>query len=132
MFDGEIGLIMTRLAEVKAHGVDVEIDDFGTGHASLFSFRKLAPDRIKIARELVADVVTSANTRQMVHGICHLAKALGTETVAEGVETELMQDTLRLLGCNYLQGFGLSKPKSFDTLLEELSQNRQAVERSVA
>ncbi len=131
-FDGEIGLIMTRLAEVKAHGVDVEIDDFGTGHASLFSFRKLAPDRIKIARELVADVVTSANTRQMVHGICHLAKALGTETVAEGVETELMQDTLRLLGCNYLQGFGLSKPKSFDTLLEELSQNRQAVERSVA
>ncbi|MEO1189351.1 MAG: EAL domain-containing protein, partial [Pseudomonadota bacterium] len=119
-FERHMEHMTKRVAEFAAKGLDFEIDDFGTGHASIYCFKKLRPSRIKIARELVLDVETAQDTRQMIQTICTLAKSFGASIVAEGVENEDMAATLSLLGCDYLQGFGLSRPKNFDQTLKQL------------
>lgn len=119
-FESHIEFVTDRVAEFAAMGFDIEIDDFGTGHASLYSFKKLRPSRIKIARELVLDVQAAEETRQMVQTICTLAKSFGARTVAEGVEDEDMATALTSLGCDYLQGFGLSRPQSYEDTLQLL------------
>lgn len=119
-FERHMEHITKRVADLTSKGLDIEIDDFGTGHASLYSFKKLRPSRIKIARELVLDVEAAQDTRQMIQTICTLAKSFNAQIVAEGVENEDMATTLTLLGCDYLQGFGLSRPKSYEDTLQQL------------
>ncbi|MEP1145027.1 MAG: EAL domain-containing protein [Henriciella sp.] len=119
-FERHMEHITKRVAEFTLKGLDIEIDDFGTGHASLYSFKKLRPSRVKIARELVLDVEADQDTRQMVQTICALAKSFNAMIVAEGVENEDMATALTLLGCDYLQGFGLSLPKSYEETLQQL------------
>ena len=119
-FERHMEHITKRVADFTLKGLDIEIDDFGTGHASLYSFKKLRPSRIKIARELVMDVEAAEDTRQMVQTICTLAKSFGASIVAEGVEDENMAAALTTLGCDYLQGFGLSRPGSYEHTLEQL------------
>jgi|GEM_PF-6253340 len=125
-FERHIEHITKRVADFASKGLEIEIDDFGTGHASLYSFKKLRPSRVKIARELVSDVETAEETRQMIKTICTLAKSFGATTVAEGVEDEIMATTLTLLGCDYLQGFGLSRPKNYEKTLTELTAIQSA------
>ncbi|NQY98085.1 MAG: EAL domain-containing protein [Henriciella sp.] len=129
-FERHMEHMTKRVAEFASKGLEVEIDDFGTGHASIYCFKKLRPSRIKIARELVLDVETAQDTRQMIQTICTLAKSFGAGIVAEGVENEDMASTLSLLGCDYLQGFGLSRPKSFEETLKQL-QTLESAKASV-
>ena len=130
-FERHMEHMTKRVAEFAEKGLEVEIDDFGTGHASIYCFKKLRPSRIKIARELVVDVETAEDTRQMIQTICTLAKSFGAGIVAEGVENEDMASTLSLLGCDYLQGFGLSRPKSFEETLQQL-RTLESAKTSVA
>ena len=67
----------------------------------------------------------------MIQTICTLAKSFGAGIVAEGVENEDMASTLSLLGCDYLQGFGLSRPKSFEETLQQL-RTLESAKTSVA
>ncbi|WP_183802899.1 GGDEF domain-containing phosphodiesterase [Rhizobium sp. BK316] len=97
---------------IKQMGIDIEIDDFGSGHASLIGLVRLKPKRLKIDRQLVTDVVESAEQRRVVGSIVEIAKALGVEVIAEGVETEAHAVTLSWLGCDSLQGFALGYPSS--------------------
>ncbi|MBB3654916.1 diguanylate cyclase (GGDEF)-like protein [Rhizobium sp. BK650] len=97
---------------IKQMGIDIEIDDFGSGHASLIGLVRLKPKRLKIDRQLVADVVESAEQRRVVGSIVEIAKALDVEVIAEGVETEAHAVTLSRLGCDSLQGFALGYPSS--------------------
>jgi hypothetical protein len=76
-----------NLERIKALGIDIEIDDFGTGHTSIVSLLKLKPKRLKIDRQLVQPIVTSPQERALVSSIIDIARSLGVETVAEGVET---------------------------------------------
>ena len=119
-FERHIEHITKRVAQFEAKGISIEIDDFGTGHASLYSFKRLRPAKIKIARELILDVETAQDTRKMVQTICTLAKSFDSKIVAEGVENEDMATALTLLGCDYLQGFGLCRPKSFEDTFKQL------------
>lgn len=119
-FERHMEQIHSRISAFRDIGLEIEIDDFGTGHASLYSFKTLRPSRVKIARELVIDVETAQDTQQMVETIATLAKSFGAAVVAEGVENEDMAKALTLLGCDYLQGFGLSRPKSYDQTLQQL------------
>ena len=123
-FERHMEHITKRVADFTLKGLDIEIDDFGTGHASLYSFKKLRPSRIKIARELVMDVEAAEDTRQMVQTICTLAKSFGASIVAEGVEDENMAAALTTLGCDYLQGFGLSRPCGYEQTLAQLQSER--------
>ncbi len=97
---------------IKQMGIDIEIDDFGSGHASLIGLVRLKPKRLKIDRQLVTDVVESAEQRRVVGSIVEIAKALDVEVIAEGVETEAHAVTLSRLGCDSLQGFALGYPSS--------------------
>jgi EAL domain-containing protein (putative c-di-GMP-specific phosphodiesterase class I) len=107
-----------NLERIKALGIDIEIDDFGTGHTSIVSLLKLKPKRLKIDRQLVQPIITSPQERALVSSIIEIARSLGVETVAEGVETLAHASLLHDLGCDLLQGYAFSRPLSFDDFTE--------------
>ncbi|MCJ9752799.1 EAL domain-containing protein [Neorhizobium sp. BETTINA12A] len=102
--------ILKNLARIKKLGIDIEIDDFGTGHASIISLLRLNPRALKIDRELVRLVSQSQKQRKMVGSIIEIGKSLNIEVVAEGVETTEQIRILRDLGCDVLQGYALARP----------------------
>jgi diguanylate cyclase (GGDEF)-like protein len=93
-------------------GVHVSIDDFGTGHSSLATLRRLPAQELKIDRAFVADMATDADARAIVAAVLTMARALGLRVVAEGVETPAQRDLLVQMGCDELQGYLFAKPMS--------------------
>ncbi len=111
--------VMTaNIERIKSLGIDIEIDDFGTGYTSIVSLLKLKPKRLKIDRQLVSPILESREERSMVKSIIEIGRSLNIETVAEGVETPEHGEMLKLLGCNYLQGFALGRPMPASALVE--------------
>lgn len=108
------------LAAISLAGVDIEVDDFGTGHASLTSILELAPKRIKIARELISPLTVNSKHFELVKSVIAIARTLNVGVLAEGVETVEHVDALQLLGCNEMQGFLFSKPLSSEELVAKL------------
>ncbi len=93
------------LDELRERGVEIEIDDFGSGRASITTLLKIKPKRIKIDQQLVG-VVESDVPREspILRAIGQMARSLGIHMTAEGVETELQARALRRVGCDVLQG----------------------------
>lgn len=106
--------VMKNLDHLRRMGIHIEIDDFGTGHASIVSLLRLNPDALKIDRQLVSDLPRSAEQRKLVGAIIDIGHSLNIAVVAEGVETREHIAVLRELGCDRLQGHGLSKAMDFD------------------
>ena len=102
--------VLENLAEMRKLGIDIEIDDFGTGHASIVSLMKLSPRRLKIDRQLVKPVSRSPGQRKLVGTIVEIGRSLNIEVVAEGVETPSHVAIMRDLGCDILQGYALARP----------------------
>ncbi|MBX5241373.1 bifunctional diguanylate cyclase/phosphodiesterase [Rhizobium sp. NLR22b] len=102
--------LLDHIDDIKQLGIDIEIDDFGSGHASLIGLVKLRPKRLKIDRQLVAEVVSSDEQRRVVGSIVEIAKALDVEVIAEGIETEAHAAVLAQLGCDGLQGYAFGYP----------------------
>ncbi|HTO30493.1 MAG TPA: cyclic diguanylate phosphodiesterase, partial [Pararhizobium sp.] len=98
------------LADLKALGIEIEIDDFGTGHASIIGLMKLNPSRLKIDRALIKPITESPEQRKLVGSIIDIGHSLNIDVVAEGVETRLHADMLRDLGCDILQGYAFARP----------------------
>ncbi|KQS98215.1 MULTISPECIES: bifunctional diguanylate cyclase/phosphodiesterase [unclassified Rhizobium] len=98
------------LSDLKALGIDIEIDDFGTGHASIIGLMKLSPSRLKIDRALVKPITDTAEQRRLVGSIIDIGHSLNIEVVAEGVETREHAAILRDLGCDTLQGYAFARP----------------------
>jgi diguanylate cyclase (GGDEF)-like protein/PAS domain S-box-containing protein len=103
---------------LKALGVDIEIDDFGTGHASIVSLLELGPKRLKIDRKLVAPLEASSSQRRLVASIIEIGKSQNIEILAEGVETQAHVDILRTLGCHALQGYAFARPMPAGDFIE--------------
>jgi diguanylate cyclase (GGDEF)-like protein len=97
---------------LRAAGVHVSIDDFGTGHSSLAALRQLPAAELKIDRAFVTDLETSADARSIAMAIVKMAHTLDLRVVAEGVETEAQRDALVQMGCDELQGYLFAKPMS--------------------
>ncbi|MCO4847359.1 MAG: EAL domain-containing protein [Yoonia sp.] len=113
--------VVNNLKMLRASGIDIEIDDFGSGHASIVGFLKIAPKRLKIDRALVTPIVKSKAQRKIVAAIVEIAKLSGAEVIAEGIETEAHAKIATAIGCDILQGYGLARPMSqaaFCELLE--------------
>lgn len=117
-------VVLANLARIKALGIDIEIDDFGTGHTSIVSLLKVKPKRLKIDRQLVAPILNSHNEQALVRSIIEIGRSLGIETVAEGVETMEHAEMLGLLGCDLLQGYAFAKPLSHDAFLAFATEMR--------
>jgi diguanylate cyclase (GGDEF)-like protein/PAS domain S-box-containing protein len=110
--------------EIKALGINIELDDFGTGHASVISLLELSPRRLKIDRRLVQPLLESAAQQSLVRSIIDIGKVQGIETVAEGVETLAHAELLRRFGCHVLQGYAFAKPMAGEEFLA-FAKNRE-------
>jgi diguanylate cyclase (GGDEF)-like protein len=102
------------LHELRAMGVTIAIDDFGTGFSSLSQLQQLPVDEIKIDRSFVMRMETDRDDAVLVRSIIDLGRNLGLRVTAEGVETASTQHTLRELGCDFAQGFHISRPVPAD------------------
>ncbi|MCO6187353.1 EAL domain-containing protein [Rhizobium sp. L1K21] len=111
-FEGDDEELVKQTDRLRDMGIDIEIDDFGTGHASILTLLKLMPRRLKIDRELVFPIVESSNQRALVRSIIDIGRARGIEIIAEGVETMQHAVILRDLGCHSLQGYAFAHPMS--------------------
>jgi EAL domain-containing protein (putative c-di-GMP-specific phosphodiesterase class I) len=100
-------------------GVTLALDDFGTGYSSLSCLEAFPVNYLKIDRSFVIAMEARESTWTIVQMIIRLAKRLGIETVAEGVETELQFETLKAMGCSEIQGFYISKPLPLAHILEQ-------------
>jgi diguanylate cyclase (GGDEF)-like protein len=95
-------------------GCVIDLDDFGTGHASISSIRRFAVARIKIDRSFVLKVDRDPEQQRIVNAILTMADRLDLDTLAEGVETLGEHAMLAQLGCGHVQGFGIARPMPFD------------------
>ncbi|MFC3074532.1 bifunctional diguanylate cyclase/phosphodiesterase [Shinella pollutisoli] len=116
-FDGADDALKRSIEEIKALGIDIEIDDFGTGHASIVSLLELSPKRLKIDRRLILPLIESRAQQSLVGSIIDIGRVRGIEIVAEGVETIAHAELLRALGCHALQGYAFARPMAADAFL---------------
>lgn len=124
--DSQNDIVQRNLKQIRGMGLEIEIDDFGSGHASIVSLLETAPTRLKIDRSLVQPIHKSRRQRDLVKTIVDIGRMLDVRVVAEGVETPDHVRILRDLGCHYLQGYGLARPmpaSDITRLLQQLNLN---------
>jgi diguanylate cyclase (GGDEF)-like protein len=121
--------VMEVLAALRALGVRLSLDDFGTGQASLAYLKQLPLDEVKIDRAFITGMTDDDGDAVIVRSTIDLARNLGLEVVAEGVESEDVLEALVDLRCNSVQGFYLSRPLPSAELDVWLS-NRSAIPRT--
>lgn len=120
----ENDVIVSNIAALARLGCGIDLDDFGTGHASITSIRRFAVRRIKIDRSFVARVDEDRDQQKMVAAILSMAEQLGLSTLAEGVETQGEHAMLAQLGCGDVQGFGIARPMPVDETMEWIARHR--------
>ncbi|WNM57692.1 two-component system response regulator [Candidatus Nitrospira allomarina] len=103
------GTIQT-LRELKAMGIHLYIDDFGAGYASLRYLKSFPIDGIKLDQSLIQNLPHSPNDAAIVMAVISLAKALGLQVIAEGVESQEQVDFLEEYGCDAMQGYWIAPP----------------------
>lgn len=103
-------LLISLLNKIKAMGVRISIDDFGTGFSSLSHLQKLNVDKLKIDRAFVNEISYKNNEASIAKMIVQLSQSLKLDIIAEGVETEEQAKVLMSFGCDYAQGFLYAKP----------------------
>ncbi len=106
------------LRELKALGVQIAVDDFGTGFSALGSLKRFPLDTLKIDRSFVHGLGRNAEDSAIVRAVVAFASALGVDVIAEGIETTAQLRELRDLGCRYGQGFYYVKPLAADAIDE--------------
>jgi len=102
--------MQTVIGQLKEIGVDLSLDDFGTGHSSMDYLKFLPVDELKIERRFVAGLLSDQRDRAIVTAITHLAHDLGMRVVAEGIETNEQAQLLRQIGCDIGQGYFFARP----------------------
>ena len=108
-----------NIAGMHDMGIELEIDDFGTGHASISGVLALQPSRLKVAREIVNAFAEEDDQKSLMEAVVALGRALGVGLIAEGVETQKHVESLRELGFESLQGYALSRPKPLEKVLDD-------------
>lgn len=104
--------VSEKLKMLRDYGIRISLDDFGTGFSSLSYLKKLPIDTLKIDKSFIDTVLTDSATRIITESIINMVKALGIESIAEGVEEEQQYKYLHAIGCDVIQGYLFSKPLS--------------------
>jgi diguanylate cyclase (GGDEF)-like protein len=107
----------STLRRLRLMGVHVALDDFGTGYSSFSYLLRLPVDIVKLDASFVARLANDVQDRTIVESVVTLARRLGMQVVAEGVEDEHQRSVLERLGCHIVQGFGLGRPGDVQSLL---------------
>ena len=126
LLDEPSGILSANLDGLRELGVSLDIDDFGSGHASLLGMLEARPDRVKIDKRLVIPMLESKKHLDLVRSIVQISESLGMDTVAEGVESEAHRLALKELGCHSIQGFGFARPMPLCELKSLLNQQKAA------
>ena len=103
--------IVRNLTALRRLGIRIALDDFGTGFSSLAHLDRLQVDIVKIDKSFVQSLGTRDDTRSMAAAMIQLARTLGYDTIAEGVEKAAQEASLRALGCRLAQGYQLGRPQ---------------------
>jgi len=112
------------LGELRAFGVRIALDDFGSGYSSLGMLRRLPIDVLKMDRTFVRALGDDSDAEAIAAAIVALARVYGMEVVAEGVETPEQRDLLAELGCDELQGYLFSPPLDHEVATRALKRGQ--------
>ena len=104
--------------EIKEIGIHIAIDDFGTGYSSLSYLNRFPADLLKIDKSFIDEMDTSESSRQYVATIISIGHIMGFNVISEGVEDDGQLDTLKSIGCDYVQGFVWGRPLSAEDAAE--------------
>lgn len=116
---------LDMIGRLRELGVNIAIDDYGTGQSTLEYLKKIPANELKIDQSFVKGVVDNRSDRLMVQSTINLAHSLGRKVVAEGVEHREILDVLAELGCDIAQGFAIGRPMSIESLLKRVSAGRR-------
>lgn len=111
---------VAALQRLRERGIHVALDDFGTGFSSLSHVSLLPCDTMKIDRSFVSGIDADAQMRRLIESLIGMARSLGLEVIAEGVEHDAELTVLREVGCQYVQGYLLGRPRPEADLLRRL------------
>ena len=111
------------LKEIRALGVGVSLDDYGTGYASIGFLRKFSFSKVKLDRSLVAEAGLNEEARTVVQANIAVARALNVAVAAEGVETADQADMMRVAGCDQLQGWLFSRPVAAEDIAARVAKD---------
>ncbi|MGN6549223.1 MAG: putative bifunctional diguanylate cyclase/phosphodiesterase [Pararhizobium sp.] len=114
------------VAELRAVGVRVSLDDFGTGQSSLGRLRDFAFDKVKIDRAFVSEITTDRPSEHIIKAILAMCDGLDLKVIAEGIEEEAQADRLIAFGCRSGQGFLYGRPMTAEHALEYIQRQRAA------
>lgn len=120
------------LAHLKAMGISITIDDFGTGYSSLNYLKRFPIDCLKIDRTFVRDIETNRSDEAIVRAVIAMSHGMKMTVVAEGVEKKNHLKHLKVMGCDYAQGFYISPPVDMDQLKAMVSNKKAANARDLS
>ena len=118
---------LRNIEELHDLGIQISIDDFGTGNTSIDCFSRTTVDSIKIDRMYTKDIIGDEVNRKIVQGIIAMSHSIGIETIAEGVETKEIYECLVSLGVDYIQGYYFYKPMCYSDIqlwLQQFTKNQ--------
>lgn len=116
-----LALSLEVLNKLSRMGVDISIDDFGTGFSSLAYLKRLPVNELKIDKSFIIDMETDESDEVIVQSTINLGHNLGLRVVAEGIENRIVMDMVKRLGCDHVQGYYFGRPQNsqeFIRLLE--------------
>ncbi|QZD72505.1 bifunctional diguanylate cyclase/phosphodiesterase [Pseudomonas sp. 3-2] len=126
---GNIANTLVLLRQIRALGVSLSIDDFGTGYSSLAYLKRLPLNTLKVDRSFILDIPKATADMEIVQAIIVMAHTLHLQVVTEGVESLEQYEFLERSGCDFIQGYLLSRPVPLAELrpvLEEINQRKHA------
>ena len=120
------------IATLKAMGCGISLDDFGTGYSSLSHVHRLPLDKIKVDRSFVAEINENPVSHKIIKSLAGLCDDMEIACVVEGVETRAQLDSLRRLGCDFIQGYYFARPMPADAIADYLASERRRLDGSGA
>jgi len=125
LLDGCDPKLQHAINQLTEMGIELELDDFGSGHASILGLIALTPKRFKIDRQLITNLHQSDSQQALIKSIVGIGKSLNLGIIAEGVECIEEATILKELGCEALQGYYFSKPLPNDAFIDFITSYEQ-------